>query len=66
MSGRLAKILQAPSVIMLFLWMVVPLGMTIYFSTSRYNLLYPERTGFAGASNYEFFLTDPAFGAPRS
>ena len=62
MSGRLAKLLQAPSVVMLFLWMVVPLGMTIYFSTSRYNLLYPERTGFAGASNYEFFLTDPAFG----
>ena len=62
MSGRLAKLLQAPSIVMLFLWMVVPLGMTIYFSTSRYNLLYPERTGFAGASNYEFFLTDPAFG----
>ena len=61
MSGRLAKLLQAPSVIMLFAWMVVPLSMTIYFSASRYNLLYPERTGFAGTSNYELFLTDPAF-----
>ena len=61
MGGRLAKVLQAPSVVMLFLWMVVPLSMTIYFSTTRYNLLYPERSGFAGASNYEFFLTDPAF-----
>jgi sorbitol/mannitol transport system permease protein len=41
--------------------MIVPLGMTIYFSTIRYNLLYPERTGFIGLSNYEFFWTDPAF-----
>lgn len=62
MGGRrFANVLQAPSVVMLFLWMVVPLGMTLYFSTIRFNLLYPERTGFVGASNYEFFLTDPAF-----
>ena len=26
----------------------------------RYNLLYPERYGFNGLSNYDFFLTDPA------
>lgn len=61
MGGRFANVLQAPSVVMLFLWMVVPLGMTLYFSTIRFNLLYPERTGFVGVSNYEFFLTDPAF-----
>ena len=61
MGGRFANVLQAPSVVMLFLWMVVPLGMTLYFSTIRFNLLYPERTGFVGGSNYEFFLTDPAF-----
>ena len=61
MGGRFANVLQAPSVVMLFLWMVVPLGMTLYFSTIRFNLLYPERTGFVGAFNYEFFLTDPAF-----
>ena len=60
-GGRFANVLQAPSVVMLFLWMVVPLGMTLYFSTIRFNLLYPERTGFVGGSNYEFFLTDPAF-----
>jgi sorbitol/mannitol transport system permease protein len=41
--------------------MIVPLGMTLYFSTIRYNLLYPERTGFIGLTNYEFFWTDPAF-----
>ena len=44
------------------LWMVVPLSMTLYFSTIRYNLMYPERTGFVGLSNYEFFWTDQAFG----
>lgn len=35
--------------------------MTIYFSTIRYHLLYENRTGFIGLSNYEFFYTDPAF-----
>ena len=57
---QLIKSLQAPSIILLFLWMIVPLSMTIYFSFMRYNLMYPERDGPAGFSNYEFFLTDPA------
>ena len=61
MNTTLARWLQAPSIIVLLLWMVVPLSMTIYFSTIRYNLMYPERTGFVGLSNYEFFWTDPAF-----
>ena len=61
MSSRVARLLQAPCVVLLFLWMIVPLSMTIYFSTIRYNLLYPERTGFIGTSNYEFFLGDPGF-----
>ena len=61
MSSALARWLQAPSVVVLLLWMIVPLGMTIYFSTTRYLLLYPERSGFIGWSNYEFFYTDPAF-----
>lgn len=56
----LIKLLQAPSIALLFLWMIVPLSMTIYFSFMRYNMLYPERTGSAGFLNYEFFLTDPA------
>ena len=37
-----------PSVIVLFLWMIVPLAMTLYFSAIRYNLLNPTLTGFAG------------------
>ena len=62
MNPTLVRWLQAPSIIVLMLWMVVPLSMTLYFSTIRYNLMYPERTGFVGLSNYKFFWTDPAFG----
>ncbi|MDP6727327.1 MAG: sugar ABC transporter permease [Gammaproteobacteria bacterium] len=60
MKFSFAKLLQAPSIILLLLWMIVPLSMTLYFSFMRYNLLYPERTGFDGLLNYNFFLTDPA------
>ena len=55
------KWLEAPAIILLLLWMVIPLSATIYFSTIRYQLLYPERSGFVGLQNYEFFYTDPAF-----
>lgn len=61
MTSTLARWLQAPAVILLLLWMIVPLSMTVYFSTIRYQLLYPDRAGFVGWSNYEFFFTDPAF-----
>ncbi|MCY4445390.1 MAG: sugar ABC transporter permease [Rhodobacteraceae bacterium] len=61
MNRTLARLLQAPSIVLLLLWMVVPLSMTIYFSTIRFNLLYPERSGFIGLSNYTYFYTDPAF-----
>ena len=60
MSNLTRRLLLTPSVISLLLWMIVPLGMTLYFSFMRYNLLYPERFGFTGLLNYEFFLTDPA------
>lgn len=62
MRRRLAIALQAPSVLALGAWMIVPLSMTLFFSFQRYNLLYPERSGFSGWSNYEFFWTDAAFG----
>ncbi len=52
---------MAPAVVTLFLWMIVPLLMSIYFSFIRYNLMQPEVTGFAGLANYEFFFTDPSF-----
>lgn len=57
------RLLLVPAVAPLFLWMIVPLGMTITFSLMRYNLLQPGREGFVGLQNFEFFLSDPAFGA---
>mgnify|MGYP002369338128 FL=1 len=57
----LAHVATAPSTLVLFLWMIVPLGMTIYFSLLRYSLLDPGNESFIGLLNYEYFLTDPAF-----
>ena len=62
MSRLLPRSLMAPAVITLFLWMIVPLVMTIYFSLVRYNLMQPDQTGFAGLENFSFFVTDPSFG----
>ena len=55
-----ARLMVSPAVILLFLWMIVPLAMTLYFSFLRYNLLTPG-TSFAGFDNYYYFLTNPAF-----
>ena len=62
MKRLLPRLLLTPAVLSLFLWMIVPLGMTIYFSLIRYNLMQPDQTGFAGLENFEYFLTDPSFG----
>lgn len=56
-----ARLALSPSVILLFLWMIVPLALTIYFSTLRYNLLSPGTETFAGIENFTYFLTDPDF-----
>jgi sorbitol/mannitol transport system permease protein len=75
-TRMLGKIAVAPSVIVLFMWMIVPLAMTLYFSFLRYNLIQPNAACslmtpglmfdeasrcIAGFGNYKFFLTDPAF-----
>jgi len=59
-SKAAARLMISPSVILLLLWMIVPLGMTIYFSFLRYNLLKPG-TSYWGFKNYYYFLTDPSF-----
>ncbi|MEZ8143002.1 sugar ABC transporter permease [Enterovibrio norvegicus FF-33] len=61
MQKWLPRLLVAPSFVSLLLWMIVPLSMTIYFSTIRYNLLYPGENEFIGSMNFEFFYTDDAF-----
>jgi sorbitol/mannitol transport system permease protein len=57
----LLAFLQAPAVIVLFLWMIVPLLMTIYFSFIRFSLVNPDVKGFAGLENYQFLMQDEAF-----
>ena len=61
MNRFLPRALMAPAVVTLFLWMIVPLVMTIYFSVIRYNLMQPENVGFIGLENFEYFITDPSF-----
>lgn len=60
-SRTLPRLLLTPAVATLFLWMIVPLAMTLYFSVIRYNLMQPDQSGFVGLQNFEFFITDPSF-----
>jgi sorbitol/mannitol transport system permease protein len=60
-SHSAARLMMAPSVILLFIWMIVPLAMTVYFSFLHYNLLIPGDHEWIGFLNYSYFLTDPAF-----
>ena len=61
---RIPRLLQTPAVVLLLLWMLVPLGMTLYFSFIRYvlnNLRRPEWTtpsfsNWRGFGNYEYVL----------
>jgi sorbitol/mannitol transport system permease protein len=61
MTRLLPRALLAPAVVTLFLWMIVPLVMTIYFSLIHYNLMQPGEHGFLGLENYEYFVTDASF-----
>ncbi|MGR3713503.1 MAG: carbohydrate ABC transporter permease [Shimia sp.] len=65
MSKRaLPRLLQTPAVLLLLMWMLVPLGMTLYFSFIRYvlnSLRRPEWTSpslsnWRGLGNYEYVL----------
>ena len=61
-SSRLAaRMMVAPSVILLLIWMVVPPAMTLYYSFRFYRLLSPDRTGWVGFTNYLWFFNSPDF-----
>ena len=60
-TQTLARFMMAPSVLMLFVWMIVPLGITLWFSFQQYNPLNPIRDGFIGFENYALFYSNPAF-----
>lgn len=70
MSNRqLPRLLQTPAVLLLLVWMLIPLGMTLYFSFIRYvlnNLRRPEWTtpsisNWRGFGNYEFVWNNKDF-----
>ena len=58
-----ARLMMSPAVLLLLAWMLIPLGMTLYFSFLRYNLLMPGMEEWVGFFNYSYFLSDPAFEA---
>ena len=60
-SRATARLMISPAVLVLLGWMLIPLGMTLYFSFLRYNLLSPGEESFTGFKNYKWFLTDPSF-----
>ena len=60
-TRSLARFMMAPSVVLLFVWMIVPLVITLWFSFQQYNPLNPIRDGFVGFSNYALFYSNPAF-----
>ena len=70
MSDRtLPRLLQTPAVILLLVWMLVPLGMTLFFSFIRYvlnSLRRPEWTSpsidnWRGIGNYTFVWDNYSF-----
>jgi sorbitol/mannitol transport system permease protein len=60
-TATAGRALVSPSVILLFIWMIVPLVMTLYYSTLRYSLLDSDNWAFVGLQNYASFLSDPDF-----
>ena len=66
---KLPRLLQTPAVLLLLVWMLVPLGMTLYFSFIRYvlnNLRRPEWTtpsisNWRGFGNYQFVWNNDGF-----
>ena len=62
MNRFVPRLLFAPAVVTLFLWMIVPLVMSLYFSVVHYNLMQPGEKTFLGLENFRYFMTDPDFG----
>ena len=60
-KNPILTLLMVPAVGSLFVWMLVPLLLTIFFSFIRYNLLKPDISGFAGFENYSYLWGDESF-----
>ncbi|AXF85315.1 Inner membrane ABC transporter permease protein YcjO [Ephemeroptericola cinctiostellae] len=57
----LAQLMLTPAVAMLFIWMVVPLVMTLYYSLLNFNLLSADTTSFAWFNNFKYLVKDADF-----
>ena len=60
-TQSLARLMRAPAIILLLIWMIVPLAMTLYYSFMNYSLMNPAPPSWAGLFNYQYFIGDPAF-----
>jgi sorbitol/mannitol transport system permease protein len=60
-KNPILTLLMVPAVGSLFVWMLVPLALTIFFSFIRYNLLKPDISGFAWFENYSYLWGDESF-----
>ncbi|MEM0947471.1 MAG: sugar ABC transporter permease [Pseudomonadota bacterium] len=60
-SRSAARLMMAPAVFVLLVWMLVPLSMTLWFSFRRFLPLRGGDQGFVGLENYTRFVTSSAF-----
>ena len=60
-SRAAARIMIAPAVFVLLVWMLVPLIMTVYFSFADYRPMRGVFEAWGGFKNYESFLTSSSF-----
>jgi len=60
-SRAAARVMMAPAVFLLLVWMLVPLSMTLWFSFRRFLPLRGGDQGFVWFENYARFVTSSAF-----
>jgi sorbitol/mannitol transport system permease protein len=60
-SRTAARLMSSPSIILLFIWMIVPLAFTIFFSFRFYRLQSPGRERWVGFDNYVWYFNSPDF-----
>jgi sorbitol/mannitol transport system permease protein len=60
-SRAAARIMMAPAVFLLLVWMLVPLCMTLWFSVRDYRPLRGGDLGFVGLENFSRFVSSSSF-----
>jgi sorbitol/mannitol transport system permease protein len=60
-SRSAARLMMAPAVFLLLVWMLVPLSMTVWFSFRQFLPLRGGDQGFVGFENYARFISSSSF-----